>query len=61
MDQQTITITDSPDFLDFFPNLRLREKVGKIEEAKAGYKASPVACGWAGAVFNVTRLFAQEH
>ena len=27
---------------------------------KAGYTATPVACGWAGAVVEVTRSFGQE-
>ena len=27
---------------------------------KAGYTATEVACGWAGAVFEVTRPFGQE-
>ena len=27
---------------------------------KAGYTAAKVACGWAGAMFEVTRLFRQE-
>ena len=27
---------------------------------KAGYTASPVACGWAGDVIEVTRSFGQE-
>ena len=27
---------------------------------KAGYKAMEVACGWAGATFEVTRPFGQE-
>ena len=27
---------------------------------KAGYTATPVACGWAGAIFEVTRPFGQE-
>ena len=27
---------------------------------KAGYTATKVACGWAGAIFEVTRLFGQE-
>ena len=31
-----------------------------IEENKAGYTATPVACGWAGAIFEVTSLFGQE-
>ena len=28
-----------------------------IKENKAGYTASPVACGWAGAVIEVNRSF----
>ena len=32
-----------------------------IYSNKAGYTASPVACGWAGAIFEVTREFGQEH
>ena len=27
---------------------------------KAGYTATPVACGWAGAIIEVTRSFGQE-
>ena len=27
---------------------------------KAGYTATEVACGWAGAIFEVTRTFGQE-
>ena len=27
---------------------------------KAGYMATDVACGWAGAIFEVTRPFGQE-
>ena len=27
---------------------------------KAGYTATPVACGWAGAMFEVTLSFGQE-
>ena len=30
------------------------------EENKAGYTAIQVACGWAGAVFEVTKAFWQE-
>ena len=29
-------------------------------ENKAGYTATPVACGWAGAVFEVTLSLGQE-
>ena len=32
----------------------------KIEKNKAGYTANEVACGWAGAIFEVTRPFGQE-
>ena len=34
----------------------LAEKSGN----KAGYTATEVACGWAGAIFEVTRPFRQE-
>ena len=27
---------------------------------KAGYTATPVVCGWAGAVFEITKSFEQE-
>ena len=27
---------------------------------KAGYTATPVACGWAGAIFEVSKAFGQE-
>ena len=27
---------------------------------KAGYTAAPVACGWAGAVIELTKAFGQE-
>ena len=28
---------------------------------KAGYTATEVACGWAGAIFEVSRTSGQEH
>ena len=28
---------------------------------KAGYTATPVACGWAGAIFEVSRPFGQDY
>ena len=28
---------------------------------KAGYMATPVACGWAGAIFEVSGAFGQRH
>ena len=30
------------------------------KQNKAGYTATPVACGWAGTIFEVTRAFGQE-
>ena len=32
----------------------------KKDENKAGYTATPVACGWAGAIFEVSGAFGQE-
>ena len=32
----------------------------EIEKNKAGYTATPVACGWAGAIIEVTGTFGQE-
>ena len=31
-----------------------------LKKNKAGYTATPVACRWAGAMFEVTRPFGQE-
>ena len=31
------------------------------ERNKGGYTATEVACGWAGAIFDVTRSFRQDH
>ena len=31
-----------------------------FDENKAGYTATPVACGWAGAVIEVKASFGQE-
>ena len=33
---------------------RERKEMSNEEKNKAGYTAIPVACGWAGAVFEVT-------
>ena len=38
---------------------RKQKKRKKKKKNKAGYTATPVACGWAGAVF-VTSSFGQE-
>ena len=40
-----------------FASLKLNAELGKN---KAGYTATEVACGWAGAIFEVTRPFGQE-
>ena len=31
-----------------------------VKKIKAGYMATKVACGWAGAIFEVIRSFGQE-
>ena len=42
--------------------MRLLFKINQIDlhKNKAGYVATKVACGWAGAIFEVTRPFGQE-
>ena len=35
-------------------------KTASPAKIEAGYTATPVACGWAGAVIEVTRSFGQE-
>ena len=39
-----------------------KENNDKIEDNgnKAGYSATPVACGWAGAITEVSGIFGQE-
>ena len=39
-----------------------KEETKNLQERlnKAGYTATEVACGWAGAIFEVTRSFGQE-
>ena len=37
-----------------------KENRHRIRKNKAGYTTTPVACGWAGAIFEVTRAFGQE-
>ena len=39
---------------------RLSSKYVVSYKNKAGYTATPVACGWAGASIEVTRSFGQE-
>ena len=36
------------------------EKDGPSLSNKAGYTATPVACGWAGAIIEVSGTFGQE-
>ena len=39
----------------------MRQKLeSETKENKAGYTATEVACGWAGAIFEVTRPFRQQ-
>ena len=42
--------------------LKKRRDKKRVKELKnkAGYTATEVACGWAGAIFEVTRPFGQE-
>ena len=35
-------------------------RITQSKKNKAGYTATKVACGWAGAIFEVTRTFEQE-
>ena len=44
--------------MNFF--LKLDEKLSNLVPNKAGYTATEVAFGWAGAVFEVTRPFGQK-
>ena len=37
-----------------------RQRYYANKKNKAGYTATEVACGWAGAIFEVTRPFGQE-
>ena len=39
---------------------KLRTRISDEKGNKAGYTATPVACGWAGAIIVVTRSFGQE-
>ena len=39
---------------------RKEEEKKKKKKNKAGYTATEVACGWAGAIFEVTRPIGQE-
>ena len=41
----------------FFPGLHKKKRKKK---KRAGYRANPIACGWAGAIFEVTRAFLQN-
>ena len=62
--------TDKASYRDAWTHLKMKEgkrkeqigkrKKKKEKKNKAGYTATPVACGWAGAVIEVTRSFGQE-
>ena len=43
-----------------YPELMPTKAASNIELNKAGYTATEVACGWAGAIIGVTRPFGQE-
>ena len=56
-------VVTSDDVKNKILNMRIEKKVKGSEEShenKAGYTATTVACGWAGAVFEVTLSFGQE-
>ena len=40
-------------------NARMSDKIS-LEYNKAGYTATKVACGWAGAIFEVIKPFGQD-
>ena len=39
---------------------RLKIEIAPMKKNKAGYTATEVACGWVGAIFEVTGPFGQE-
>ena len=41
-------------------NLQAVKPSNQRKKNKAGYTATPVACGWAGAIFEVTKAFGQK-
>ena len=41
-------------------DILIRFRYQSLQVNKAGYTATPVACGWAGAIFEVTPSFGQE-
>ena len=41
-------------------NLEKKQKSLEMIQNKAGYTAAPFGCGWAGAIFELTRAFEQE-
>ena len=43
-----------------FMGLNLIKFKSNVTDNKARYMATKVACGWAGAIFEVTRPFGQE-
>ena len=43
-----------------YPELMPTKAASNIELNKAGYTATKVACGWAGAMFEVSGAFGRE-
>ena len=54
------------DLLGILKEIQIQELLKEVDEKeegkenKAGYTATEVACGWAGAIFEVARPFGQE-
>ena len=49
-------------FGNFYGEEKKKKETGSITSLKnkAGYTATPVACGWAGAIIEVSGTFGQE-
>ena len=45
---------------DMLENVKMSKLTAKFQMNKAGYTATEVACGWAGAIFEVTSPFRQQ-
>ena len=63
LDAEDCDIQSLPDnlFNHKLEEINLKGNKGEFDDNKAGYTATPVACGWAGAVLeNVTRASGQE-
>ena len=56
MHQSGVILSD----LEWQKKKKLKDKKNEKKKNKAGYTATPVACGWAGAIFEVSGAFGQE-